>query len=408
MKSSCYSIIILLIYIGILGSCVKPAWGQNSLSDAEKRVLIDQKGRNITEKHIEPEILQFKGQFYGLVESGYENKLVTMNNKNEFCYFDLTVPEHPQLKVITPGFPGVNGSLGSDAENRVVWLVRGRGVYMVDLDSGKTGHMIAGNYGRVIQVLMTEKERLLFLAVTYSGAEAVLLYVYELANSIDHGEIGVLRLGTHNTLGHDIIIWEQSVPTNPKLTGWFMSDTMFIEMKKKDENVTIYPGGDSLTKELMKNNVHSVNELGDKLLHQKKRLLYAWSYVSRSGPIQPVLVHWSENLQEIEIKALLLQQKDSDAYFNEGPYHLSGDGNWMKGYKIQRKTNPSMYELTVWHLQDHYPQGMSMGISLGYTNKDPGAFMNHSKLGPCYVEKSTSRDGILFLFKLNDGLQILK
>jgi hypothetical protein len=49
-----------------------------------------------------------------------------------------------------------------------------------------------------------------------------------------------------------------------------------------------------------------------------------------------------------------------------------------------------------------------MPVSLGYTNQDPGAFMNHSTLGPCYVEQNTNRDGILFIFKLNDAVEILR
>jgi hypothetical protein len=49
-----------------------------------------------------------------------------------------------------------------------------------------------------------------------------------------------------------------------------------------------------------------------------------------------------------------------------------------------------------------------MPVSLGYTNQDPGAFMNHTRLGPCYVEQNTTREGILFIFKLNDAVEILK
>ncbi len=402
MNRKFYLIIVLLILVSMLG-CTRTAYSQ--ITETEKKVLLNEKGKGIMAKYIEPEVLQFNGKYYELVESGYDNKLITLNNKNEFCYLDLTIPEHPQLKVISPGFPGVNGLLGSDAENRVAWLVRGRGVYMIDLDSGKTGHIIAGNYGRVDHVLLTDKERLLFVIVSFS-VEAQILYAYELLKNIDHGQIGVTGIGSFYSLGKNVLLLSGNYPKEPEYTGWYLSDSFLTEAKANPGK--IYPGTDPLTKELMKNNVHGLIDGMEKQLHQRKRLLFGWSYTELKRPTQPVLVHWDESIKDISIDFLLLQMQDNADQIHTGPFHISGDGNWMKGIRIHTKVDPRMEELVVWHLQDYYPQSMSMGISLGYTNKDPGAFMNHSKLGPCYVEKSTSRDGILFLFKLNDGLEILK
>jgi hypothetical protein len=154
--------------------------------------------------------------------------------------------------------------------------------------------------------------------------------------------------------------------------------------------------------------VHAVNEIDEKLLHQGKRLLFAWSYIDRMGPTQRVIARWDENLDNVSINPLLLQMRDTKTVLYEGPYHISGNGNWLKGKRFYPQTQPNFEELVVYHLQDYYPQGMSMPVSLGYTNNDPGAFFNHGTLGPCYIEQPLARDGILLIYKLNDAVEILK
>jgi hypothetical protein len=38
----------------------------------------------------------------------------------------------------------------------------------------------------------------------------------------------------------------------------------------------------------------------------------------------------------------------------------------------------------------------------------PGAFVNHTELGPLYVEMNREHDRIVMVYKLNDGLNYLK
>ncbi len=258
-------------------------------------------------KYVRPEIVEYSAECYELAESGYDNKLVTLNAKNEFCYVDWTDSKSPKMEVITPGFPGVVGQLGSDAENRVAWVVRGRGVYMIDLNTKKTGHMIAGNYGRVTQVLMTDKERLLFAVVTFSG-EVSIFYMYEMGIDIDHGQIGATPNAIFDPLGNNEVLIDIRNDKEPKYKGWFLSDTFFTEAKANPGKV--YPGQDPLTKALMKNYVKGIADLNEKYLHQGKRLFYSWSYPVKDGPKKPVLVRWDERMEEIDVQPLLLQQTE--------------------------------------------------------------------------------------------------
>jgi hypothetical protein len=398
-----YAASLALCCVLLAGGCEEEP---RQIPAGEISSLLAEKGYGImAEEYVEPMVIPHGLSFYGLAESGFDDKLLTLNSKGEFSYINIENPERPELEVLSPGFPGVGGQLISDAENRVAWVVRGRGVYFIDLDSLKTGHMIAGNYGRVIQVLLADKEQLLFNAVVFSG-EIMIVYAYELSTGTDHGEVDAVEITRFNTLGRNQLLMDTVVGDIPKYTGWYLVDGFLSEFAR-NPGATL-PGGDPLTKALTEHNVHAVNEIDEKLLHQRKRLLFAWSYIDRMGPIQPVLASWDENLDNVRIEPLILQMQNTQRFSYREPTHISGDGNWMKSRRIHKQTQPRIEELVVYHLQDYYPQGMSMPVSLGYTNNDPGSFMNHSRLGPCYIEQPLSRDGILLLYQLNDAVEILR
>jgi hypothetical protein len=256
----------------------------------------------------------------------------------------------------------------------------------------------------VDQVLLTDKERLLFAVVTFSG-ETSILYAYELSTNADQ-RIGVSDIATYNALGNNVVFSELSSNKEmPQYNGWYLTDTFLTNIKAGKGS--IIAGSDPITKALTDNHVHAVNE-SNKLLHQGKRLLFAWSYISRWEDVQTVLVRWSEDLQDFDIQRTVLQMQDTETKIYDGQDGISADGNWLKGLRRISLMGRWMKERVVFHLQDYYPQGISMAVSLGYTNQDPGAFMNHPRLGPCYVEQNTTREGILFIFKLNDAVEIIK
>jgi hypothetical protein len=394
---------IALVLLTLAGctACVSGSY----IAGGRREKLLEEKGYGIMEEYVKSGVVSHSIEYYGLAESGYDGKLLTLNQRGEFSYLNLEIPDRPRLEVITPGFPGVGGELGSDAENRVGWIIRGRGVYFIDLDSKKTGHMVAGNYGRVEQVLCTDKERLLFAVVTISW-EASILYAYDLSANMDQ-KVGADPVSTYNALGKNRVFLElQDNKEMPQYNGWFLTDTFKTNIKAGQG--AVLAGSDPLTKALTDNHVHAVNA-SNKLLHQGKRLLFAWSYITNPGtPIQPVLVRWSEDLQDITIYPIALMKRTEKYSYSGGVSIISGNGNWLREFRSVWVNGARIGERVMFHLQDYYPGGISTPVSLGYTNQDPGAFMNHSKLGPCYVEENTNQDGILFIFKLNGAVDILK
>ena len=362
--------------------------------------------------YVKPYVIQhnlaFNGAFNGLVETGFDNKLLTLNSKNEFCYLNLEIPDKPRLEVITPDFPakdGWGGELGSDAENHVAWCVRGRGVYFIDLESKKTGEVHLGLYGDVKQVLLTDKERLLFLFIVFS-VETSIQFAYELSTGTDYGEVGSAPPATYNTIGKNRILIEVNDKKDIQYSGWYLTDSFLTNIK--EGKGTVFPGGDPLTKALTDNNVHAINKM-NKLLDQRKRLLFAWSYVVRTETTK-VLVRWSEDLKDVHILPIPFMYNKNRIFYEE-PSNISADGNWFQGLRSEVTGGFRKVERIVCHLQDYYPGGISLPVSLGYTKQEPedshlSAFMNHSKLGPCFVEDIGG--GKILIFMLNDAIEILK
>ena len=64
--------------------------------------------------------------------------------------------------------------------------------------------------------------------------------------------------------------------------------------------------------------------------------------------------------------------------------------------------------LIIYHVNDKYPQGLSLPVMCGFSSEgSPGAFMQHEEWGPCYVEQDMEYDDKLFVYKLNEGLELL-
>jgi hypothetical protein len=111
-------------------------------------------------------------------------------------------------------------------------------------------------------------------------------------------------------------------------------------------------------------------------------------------------------MEDITIEPILLQMP-KEVYMSS-LFEFSPDGNWVKTLIEGKNDVLEMNELMFYNVNSNYPQHLSMPILCGYTKDlNPGAFMNHSEWGPCYVELDVDYPDKLFVFKLNDGLKLL-
>ena len=116
-------------------------------------------------------------------------------------------------------------------------------------------------------------------------------------------------------------------------------------------------------------------------------------------------VRWSEDFEEVKAEPIILQRPKG---LLDSSFFFSRDGNWGKTHWIDPPGPLEVPRLLLYHIDDKYPQGLSMPIICGYSgDESPGAFMQHETWGPCYVEQDNKYPDKLFVYKLNEGLELL-
>ena len=104
------------------------------------------------------------------------NTIAGLSKKGEFVLIRFDETGIVNVEPIVPGFPKKAGALFSDNENNYICLVRGRGLYALDIESEINTHVILGNYGKTITTLVIDPEEKIMGATTLSAGAAYAFY----------------------------------------------------------------------------------------------------------------------------------------------------------------------------------------------------------------------------------------
>ena len=345
-------------------------------------------------KRLKPEIITTSKIINGLAALSITNTIGTLDQQTDFALLKFDDKGIADIEPVKIGFPtNKSYDLYSDDENNIMWVVRGKGVYAIDLGTKATGHIIASNDGNgaIDRVFTVDPEKKI-LAIDYNnGAAASAYWLFDLANNKPIQEIGVFEGMIFNYYNNLIIgeYWDAGV------YDWKLSDLQMENFRD-----------DKLTKALNKFQVNTWHRT--KTMHLKKRILLGtgWPGSSRKKLIY-YSVRWDEKIEKIKVEPLLLQVPENCTLDDD--FVLSQDGNWMK--TLLNRDSGMMAgtpELVIYNVSDIYPQGLSLPIYCGYTHEgNNGAFLLHDTWGPCYVEQDSEFSGKLFVYRLNDGLKLL-
>lgn len=368
------------------------------LTEEERAKIYEERGFNemkMKKKRLKPEIIEFGKPFYELAEVSIENAVATIDGSGSFALIYLDERGKIELEPIVEGFPGGPGILGSDSEHNVLWITRGRGLYILDIESKKTGHTIVTNDGnaKIIQVFLIDREELIFGIVTISAGAYPAYSIYYLLED---------RLELVSSCGTLFPFY------NNKLLGFYFDEEVEPPMREwdiSDYRMDNFVGakGNKLTRELSKLQIDTWHKT--KTIHLGKRMMLGTGWIG--DKLLYYSVRWNEEIDEVKIEPLLLQlPKDSLVHDD---FTFSADGNWVQTLYTQQDSYPQMVELIIYHAAAIYPQGLSTPIYCGYTKDgNEGAFMQHSEWGPLFVERDQDMRDKLFIYRLNDGLEILK
>lgn len=119
-------------------------------------------------------------------------------------------------------------------------------------------------------------------------------------------------------------------------------------------------------------------------------------------------IKWDEDYKASVIPFSPLQKPD-DIQVVAGVGEFSPDGQWFDMFaRLDSNGSGNPDERFVYHVNEHYPIGISPPVRLGLTSDYiPGAFMMHDTLGPCYILLDEEYSRLVLVFKLHDGLPII-
>lgn len=347
-------------------------------------------------KRLKPIKINSFRKISGISGIARQDHLAGINGKGEFITIQIDHKLKAHLKTVVPKFPPFDGwELKSDNEYNFIWKTRGRGLYALDIETQKTGHCISSNNGndKVVNTQLIDPENKIFmielsrLGPGLSGLAGFIYVLYDLNRDKIIFESEIYAAHTYrlndqynfhcDILGkdHDILKWYLIDKSNKKIENK-------LTQKMTDMQINIWPK--------------------TKGISVKQKMMIGTSKTIKNAYFS---IRWDEKFEEIKIEPIIRQRPDGN--FMDEAFEFSGDGKWIKTLRFPFNNGREMPpELMFFHVSDNYPQGLSQPILCGFTWHDtPGAFMDHSKLGMCYVQ--LSGDHTLNVYVLNEGLRIL-
>jgi hypothetical protein len=384
--------LLILLLLPILSSCIT---GNGDREDGVNEKLLEERGFNDTMiKRLKPEIITIKESVYTILGINKKNSFVAVSPGGIFELATLDENGNVNIETIVSNYPPHSGtSYWSDNEHNMVWQIRGRGIYFLDIESKKTGYCLPSGDGNdtVDQIILVDPGKKLFLIEVlkpYAGADPSMYYViFDFMSNKPVFKSPLIKADFFNLgNGRFLYLEEKGLPA---VQTWYITD---LYMKEKIEN--------KLTKELTKLKI-DVWHL-TKCLQPDKRIMLGRVYANKNYIF--FSIRWDSEFENVDIEPIVLQKpggRDIDYQFE-----FSADGNWVKSLDIENEQLPP--ELIIYNVNSIYPQWLSMPIMCGYTREaNTGAFLNHDKLGPLYIMLDADQHKKLFVFRLNDGLKIL-
>jgi hypothetical protein len=370
----------------------------NTVSQDEANLIYKAKGLDNMNKSLKPLILKSNKSFHGLYDLSTNNTLATLNDRGEFSTIEIDDSGDVKVVTVSPGFPGrTSERVNTDPEHSFMWLARVRGLWILDMTtkerrevdpSGNTAAEITG------ACLIDPIKKIFLINLFINAFEIkdcmVVHYLYDfekdkIINTTEPQDNLASKFGNGNLLVHDKITRES------KKYIWYLSDGYF---KKRIEN--------KLTDELTKMDLDIWGQT--RTINLKKKLLLGTADIA--DKLCYFSVRWDDKFEEVKVEPIIAQLPDGKMI--SSAFQFSNDGNWVKTFQMESEGLIDAPRLIIYHVNEMYPQCLSLPIMCGYTRSDnSGAFMMHSVWGPCYVEQDNNFADKLFVYKLNDGLALL-
>ena len=381
----------MLLICGILIIC----------HERKKSPLLFSKGQFIMNDHLIPETIPVNCGISEIKSLPGQDKFALINGHNEFATAKLLKNGELQVHTILHNYPNkdLEGSelegLYIDDECKFFWSIATRGIFYVNSETKITRDPLfsGGGNSSLLKTKMIDNKNEIILGEVgdltgNDGKSTVYLRTFDCKNDL-LSKPGKPFDGSIYFFGENQFLWCESNDSVHKVK-WHLCDYNFENIKHN-----------ALTEELTKKQL-SAWEYGEPISIKKKFMIGS---IQNKDQETYFSIRWNTDFTEAKIEPLVLQIPPNGWF--ESLWYFSDDGSWLRATFTNAQTQEK--RIVFFSVNDSFPQGISPPIfgEETYYQKD-GAFVNHSELGPLYLDRSPKFENALLVYKLNDALKILQ
>ena len=345
-------------------------------------------------RNLAPDTILCQTHIAAMLSVKAANSFVALDGDGQFRLATLDANGELQLNDInfSPPFP-IDGC-GSDPAAGLIWAIRGRGLYVFDLDNRITRHRdftIVGDE-EIRQVLVCDRVRKLLLVSVFQLWDGMTrLSLYDL---------------TADSLVSDTLAYVDSFIR--------IEDGRILCNGRDDPSAAFAVRLLNITEGKIR--IDATSWLASRLT-QRKALLNALLLPKEmenaglfcqieTGVGQYALcsVRWSSREREVSLEPWTVQYANE---FQIAPFFsVDQSGSWMRAPVFDAVDIRSDHS-ALFHLDNRYPQGVSAPVlAEGSRGESPGAFVQHEEWGGLYLEPDIQRDYVILVFRLQNAQRI--
>lgn len=289
------------------------------LTDEEKQQIFNEKGFNSMKKRLKPEIIQTDKSILAITSINMKNTLGALDRNGEFCLLTIDNDGIIDINVVLPGHPEKKSfDLYSDSINNNMWVVRGRGLYFIYLETKNTAHVIASNDGNgAIYTVFTAypKERIMGIVFTNCSGCSTNLLLYDLPGQKRINELNIGSGRVYPYYDNKILTCFYEKKDGKKTKIWNFYGYFAKGL------ADLYT--DKLIEQLTKTQMDSWQK--SKTIHLEKQMMLCYTLLNYD--LTYFSVRWDKEREDIKIEPIILQTPKNKIL--EADFVFSQDGNWV-------------------------------------------------------------------------------
>jgi hypothetical protein len=357
---------------------------------------------------IRPDVIKIKKHIYNATSIALQNKFACLF-QDGFGIAEVSPDMKISGKPVVRYFPNnlISAFYADDSATILCGKVGYRSLLTVDAINKDTADIFMGSYGYFDFSYINAKKRLV-LAYTVADPDSNYRVVdikrkQTIKKIVFHGQLFPF---TDNMF----LAGERVGPDTNYRTVSFLTELTDSGMQNRINN--------KLTQAMTENRLFIQAWYNTKCINSKKRILISHKDLHvKDSADSYISIRWDSVFQYLLVEPMLIQcPRSNDGDFSE-MWTFSPDGEWLmnKFHEIHKDTKSAFLndwiefdKIVFYHVSPEYPNGISPPVFGGISSKENyGCFVNHSTLGPLYIDLYHSGNYVL-VYKLNQVLEVLE